>query len=198
MQICGAQSDAIKTAVRILQRGGVIVYPTETSYGVGVDGTNKKAIARLYTLKGRVKSQPLSILVSSQRMLKKYARLTSGARTLWQHLPGPLTLRLPARDAAKYVADAENAVGIRVSSHPFVRALIRAYGKPITATSANVSGRPSLYSADDIEKVFRRRKHKPDLLIDAGVLPKNSASTVVDCTGKTMRVLRQGDIKLRL
>ena len=182
------RSVAVMHAIRVLARGGVVVFPTETSYGLGADAMNPKAIARIVAVKGRDAQKALSVLMASQTMARRYAILTPGARRLWTHfLPGPLTLVLPSRDHA-------TTWGVRVSSHPFAHALVRGYGKPITATSANVSGNPPLYDPDAILRAFARRRVKPDLLIDAGVLPERPSSTVVDCTGDALRILREGAI----
>ncbi len=174
-------------SVRVLQKGGVIVYPTETSYGIGADATNKKAMQKVFRIKGRETGKPLSVLMASQRMTKEYAHLSSDALRLWKKFfPGALTIIVRGKGEAP--------VGVRVSSHPFARALVRSFGRPVTATSANRSGTPSLLDPNAIVRTFFFQQVKPDLVINAGVLPKHPASTVVDCTGKSVRILRKGPI----
>ncbi|MDO8582179.1 MAG: L-threonylcarbamoyladenylate synthase [bacterium] len=188
--------EVLKESVRLLRRGGVVVYPTETSYGIGVDSTKSGAVAKIFRIKGREEGKPLSVLMASKVMAKQYAFFSQDAERLWNaFLPGALTLRVSPKIGAKFpCARADGTVGIRVSSHPFARALVRMYGKPITATSANLANEPSLYDPKKIIAVFEKRHARPDLLIDAGLLPKRSASTVVDCIGKSVRLLRKGPI----
>ncbi len=183
------QVDCLRAACAVLANGGVVVYPTETAYGIGVDATNPTAVARVFAIKGRDDGKPLSVLMESQKMAREYAILTPAARRLWtRFLPGPLTMVVPARPNLK------KTWGIRVSAHPFAMALVRAYGKPITATSANRSGTPPLYDADEIIRIFGRRRARPDLLIHAGTLPVRTPSTVVRCTDDTIEILRKGAI----
>jgi L-threonylcarbamoyladenylate synthase len=178
----------LRAACAVLARGGIVVYPTETAYGIGADATNPTAVARVFAIKGRDDGKPLSVLMASQGMAREYAILTPVARRLWRRfLPGPLTLVIPARSVG-------GTWGIRVSSHPFAAALVRAYGRPITATSANRSGMPPLYDSGAIIRAFGRRRIQPDLLIDAGVLPHRTPSTVVSCTPTDIAVLRIGAI----
>ena len=179
----------VQEAVRVLRKGGVIAYPTETSYGLGADATNMRACARMFRIKGRAEEKRVSCLVSGQRMTRGYAIVTPVARALWRLLPGPLTLVLPDRRGG--------TMGVRVSSHPFAHALARAYGRPITATSANLAGQPALYDADAVLRVFVRRTQRPDLLIHAGRLPRRKVSTVVDCTGESVRILRKGAVSAK-
>lgn len=183
-------------SVRVLHRGGVIVYPTETSYGFGADGTKSSAVAKIFRIKGREIGKPLSVLMTGKFMARRYARLSRDAVRLWDaFLPGALTLRVtPKRGQSFPCARADGTVGIRVSSHLFATALVRSYGKPITATSANLANKPSLYDPKEIIAVFAKRRVHPDLLIDAGALPKRPASTVVDCTGTNVQLLRKGPI----
>lgn len=188
--------EVLSKSARVLHRGGVIVYPTETSYGIGADATNKKAVQKVFLIKGREKGKPLSVLMASKAMAKRYTLLSQNALLLWNaFLPGALTLRVSPKLGARFpCARADGTVGIRVSSHPFAAALVRMYGKPITATSANFSDEPSLYDPKKIIAVFSKRYQRPELLIDAGALPKRPASTVVDCTGASVRLLREGPI----
>lgn len=178
----------LRAACAVLAKGGVVVYPTETAYGIGADATNATAVARVFAIKGRDDGKPLSVLMASQKMAGAYAILTPAARRLWKRfLPGPLTLIVPSRSEA-------TTWGIRVSSHPFAMALVRAYKKPITATSANRSGTPPLYDSTAIIRAFGRRRTRPDLCIDAGVLPHRPASTVVSCVNDDIAILRMSAI----
>ncbi|MBI4281387.1 threonylcarbamoyl-AMP synthase [Candidatus Uhrbacteria bacterium] len=178
---------AIQEAVVALLRGRVVAYPTETSYGLGADATNKQAVRKVFWIKDREKARLLSVLVANKTMVRRYAKFTESAERLWDaFLPGPLTIVIPGRWGG--------TIGIRLSAHPFASALAKAIGRPMTATSANISGDPSISDAGEILSIFSGRLHKPDLLIDAGVLPSRRPSTVVDCTGERAQLLRKGPI----
>ncbi len=178
---------AVKEAVAVLLSGGVVAYPTETSYGLAADATNQDAVRRVFTIKGRERTKLLSVLVANKTMVRQYAKWTDSARRLWDaFLPGPLTMVIPGRWGG--------TIGIRYSTHPFADALVTALGRPVTATSANLSGTPSLLDPKKIRSTFFGRRLQPTLLIDAGVLPLRPPSTVVDCTGETVQLLRKGPI----
>ncbi len=179
--------DVIREAIITLLRGGVVAYPTETSYGLGADATNKRAVRKVFWIKNREEARLLSVLVANKTMVRHYAKFTESAERLWDaFLPGPLTIVIPGRWGG--------TIGIRLSAHPFASALAKAIGRPMTATSANISGEPSLCNADDISSIFAKRLHKPDVVIDAGTLPPCPPSTVVDCTRQSVRLVRKGPI----
>lgn len=180
-----------------------MVVPTETAYGLCVDATHARAVRRLVRMKKRSASKGISVFVTSEAMLQRYAVWTPIAEKLWDvFLPGPLTLVVPTRArAVRPLASPivrRGSVGVRVSPHPLVRTLVKRIGHPLTATSANVSGEGALYRADDVVASFARHRLRPDMLIDAGKLPTHKTSTVVDCTHpKSVRLLRKGAIPER-
>lgn len=181
------RAQVVRAAMAVLRRGGVIIYPTETTYGIGVDATKRRAIQKIFAIKGRPATKLLSVLMKDKRMASIYATLSPLAQKLWKRfLPGPLTLVLAGKGG--------RTVGVRVSSHPFAYALVRAFGRPITSTSVNRSGKQPLRDPKEIIRMFFLQKNAPDILIDAGVLPKRKSSTVVDCTGDSVRLLRKGAI----
>lgn len=194
--------EIVKQACQILDKGGLVIYPTETCYGLGADATNPKAICRLLEYKRRREGKPLSILVADQKQAEKYVDLNHSARNLYQRfLPGPMTVISKTKPGklALGVASELGTVGIRISSHPVAMALAKAYPKPITATSANASWNRKPYSVDDIVSPLTEiQKSKLDLILEAGQLPKREASTVVDTTLAESMVLRQGEIDLGL
>lgn len=180
-------SQVIAEALIVLRRGGVVAYPTETSYGLGVDATNQNAIEKVFAIKGRDRTKMLSVLVAHRTMAGKYAKFSQDALRLWDaFLPGPLTLVIPGRWGG--------TLGVRLSSHPLALRLVRALREPLTATSANRSGHPALRDPEAVIEEFSRFQLQPDLVIDAGILPKRRPSTVVDCTGNSVRLLRKGSI----
>lgn len=182
---------AIAAAIKILKRGGVIAYPTETTYGLGCDPRNAKAVRRIYAIKGREKKKQLLLVASSVAQVKKIAKLVGANLAFAQrYWPGPLTLVLPERKGKKEIA-------VRVSSSKFVRSLTETYGFPIVSTSANKSGKKECRSGRAIVAAFQDQKNRPDLVIDVGSLPKREASTIVR-VGEDGRVevLRSGAIKI--
>ena len=187
----------IKQAVNVLKAGGLIIYPTETVYGLGVDATNQEAVNKLLQFKARREGKPLSIAVSDEVMAKKYVKLNEQAKNLYQQfLPGPVTVVSEGRQRVAQGVESEfGTLGMRIPDYPLVIEIVRALGKPITATSANASGKPRPY---DVETIFKYTSKKQqtliDLVLDAGKLPKNPPSTVIDTTLSTPVVMRGGEV----
>ncbi len=191
----------IKEAVKVLKRGGIIVYPTETAYGLGADFLNLKAIAKIYKIKGRNFKKPLAVLVSSLAMAKRFVSFNKVSSALAKkYWPGPLTiiLNFKIQILKEFRIKNYKTLGLRISSNKLATLIVRKLGKPLTSTSANISGKLDCYSVDEIESQFEKRKYKPDLIIDAGRLPKRKASTVVKITDGQIKILRKGKIFPRL
>ncbi|MBI4238309.1 MAG: threonylcarbamoyl-AMP synthase [Deltaproteobacteria bacterium] len=184
----------IAIAVEHLRRGHVVAYPTETFYGLGVDFQNERAIKRLYELKRRDPSLPIALLVADLAMLEAcVTNIGETARTLMTRFwPGPLTLCLPASAAvSRNLTTNTGKIGVRISPHPIAAALVHAYGRPITTTSANRSGYPPSLNARHIQKYFPRGL---DCIIDGGECQSIRGSTVVDLADDTMAIVRDGAI----
>jgi len=201
MKIVDLSARALKTAVsfayEIFKQGGLVVYPTETCYGVGVDATNRQAVDRLLAYKGERGVKPIAAAVCDQSMAKKYVSLNQSALHLYRtFLPGPLTV--VSESLGKLAPQLEagaGTLGIRIPDHPLALEIIRRFGKPITATSANTSGKKPPYSLSDLRKyTSKKRLAFIDLFLDAGRLPVRPPSTVVDTTLNEPTVLRQGEI----
>ncbi len=187
----------INQAIKTLKAGGLIIYPTETCYGLGVDATNPKAVNKLLTYKTRREGKPLSIAVASQSMASNYVKLNTSAKNLYQKfLPGPLTIISKSKaKVAPRVESETKTLGVRIPDYPLILKIIKKLGKPITATSANVSYKPRPYSIKNIlDHTSKKQQSLIDLIIDAGVLPKRPPSTVVDTTLDDPLVLRQGKL----
>lgn len=204
MRIVRADHEGIEEAVRILKKGGVIVYPTETSYGIGADPLSRKAIEQVFKIKKRKSSKALTIVVSSLTMAKRYAKFDPMAlHFAKRYWPGPLTIVLDSkakkdqRIISALIATGGQEFGVRIPQNSFSRALIRAFGRPITSTSANISGEEACYSLKEILKQFERRKHQPDLVLDAGPLLRVPTSTVVRIVDGKIRIIRPGPIQPR-
>jgi len=188
--------EIIKKAVDILKAGGVIVYPTDTLYGMGVDSLNEKALTRLYLLKQRSKKMPVSLMVPNIKSVEKITgklgnELSQYIRTL---LPGKITVILPCedKDSLPYLLRGKDKkIGFRMPEHNVCAALSNAYPNPITTTSANISGSKNAFTIQDIIAQFG---DKLDLILDSGVMKKSKGSTVIDFTKDPFLVLREGEV----
>jgi L-threonylcarbamoyladenylate synthase len=179
--------DRIAEAAAALAAGQIVAFPTESSYGLGVDALSADALARLFALKGREPGKPPPLLISDENMLDQLAaRVPARARELMARFwPGPLTLVLPAHPHLPEALVSDGGVGVRVSPHPVAHALVAAFGRPVTATSANPSGTPAALRASEVFAMFGARIH----LLDGGAAPGAPPSTVV-------RVSDAGDLTI--
>ncbi len=185
----GNEERVVEKAVRILQKGGTIIFPTESSYGLGADAGNANAVRKVWAIKRQPPTKQISIIVADLQQAAKFGRLSEDAKKLAGKLmPGPLTL-VVEKQASVPSELSEKTVAFRISSHPIARALCRGLDSAVTATSANMHNRPSIYSAKEIIKQFN---NKADLIIDAGELPHNPPSTIYDLAAG--RILRHGPI----
>ena len=185
------QSNFIKKAVEVLERGGIIVYPTDTVYGIGCDLFNKKAIERIYHLKGKERKKPLSFIVPNLKDISTYAMVSDFSyRIMRRLLPGPYTFVLPAtKMVPKKIAKVnKKTIGIRIPDNKICQMLLEAFPKPIISTSANLSGADILNDPVEIDEELG---NLIDLILDSGLLGFE-ASTVVDLTGNEPIVLRPG------
>ncbi|WP_224363239.1 L-threonylcarbamoyladenylate synthase [Hyalangium versicolor] len=184
----------VTRAVEVLQRGGLIAYPTDTYYGLGCDLTSKKAIERLYQLKGRDKKKPLSFLCPDLSDVAKYAHVSNFAyRTMKGLTPGAFTFILEAtRIVPEVMMSKQKQVGIRVPDAPLARALAAQLGRPLITTSATDEEGEPLIDARDIKE---KLGHGLDLILDGGVTLMEP-STVVSLIGDSLEILRQGKGRL--
>lgn len=181
-------------AVAALRRGDVIVFPTETLYGLGADALNAAAVEKVFELKGRDPAKPIPLIVADRAMLDAIVADVSGtAETLIERFwPGPLTLVLPARKhLPRPLLNAAGGVGVRVSSQPLSQRLVKALMRPLTATSANPAGKKPARTLEEARSYFGDRV---EVYLDGGILTSKSGSTVVEVAGERARVLREGEI----
>ena len=187
---------APRRALEVLRRGGVVVYPTDTVYGVGCRIDDDASVRRIYALKGRAATDPLPVLIADPTQLDEYGTAISAfARRLAAlHWPGALTIvvRRSARVPA-LVAGGGDTIGLRVPGHALPRALIRELGVAVVGTSANSHGARSPLTA---QQVVFDLGDRVDLVIDGGRVPLGRESTVVDATVEPPRLLRQGALLL--
>lgn len=185
---------AMERAVAILRSGGIIAYPTETFYGLGVDAENREAIEKIFQVKGRDFKNPVALIMGDEEPLPRFASYVPeyGRRLIERFWPGPLTLVLRATPAVSEVLTAGSGrIGIRISSHPVARSLAKMLEKPITATSANLSGLPECIAASEVIDQIGERI---DAAVDGGITPGGLGSTILDVTGDAPVVLRAGVI----
>lgn len=185
---------SIREAARILKKGGLVAFPTETVYGLGADAFNARAAASIFKAKGRPADNPLIVHIASRRWLSRVAsRLTPEAERLAKAFwPGPLTLVLPrSARIPKEVAAGLATVAVRVPAHPAALKLLKALGRPIAAPSANSSGRPSPTRARHVEEDLGSHV---DLILDGGSCRWGVESTIVDLSGKVPLILRPGAV----
>ncbi len=186
---------AAKKAAQVLKNGGIVLFPTDTLYGLAVDVTNPKALQRLRDLKGREKKKPISVIVSGVDGISAYAQMNDAARVLAERfLPGALTLVLPATSKIPQEVTLNGSIGIRVPNDAFCLALARAFGKPYTATSANKSGRETPATIREVMLQFGHSVNEIALAIDDGDRKGRTGSTVVTMVDGVPYVLREGAI----
>lgn len=177
----------------VLRAGGVIVFPTDTVYGLGADAFNPRAVQRVYEVKRRAADLPLPLLLGNVSQVCTVAEAISGfaqfmAERFW---PGGLTIVLPKRASLPSYLGMGATVAVRVPKHPVSLALISRLGRPLVGTSANISGQPSVLTAGEARQQLGR---EVDLIIDGGKCPGGRESTVVDGTGEVPVVVRHGII----
>lgn len=193
--------DAIDTSARIravsaLQEGGVILYPTDTVYGLGADATNAEAVHVVQKIKGRDNAKSFLVMVSNIEMLEKYAHMNTLARTLARtFLPGPLTLVLKARDMTLApVVRRDMSVGFRIPDNETCLTLVQALGKPIVSTSANRSGSTQPHTLDEILAQLGKEANDIKVVLEDGPSKTSLPSTIIDARGKNAALLREGAI----
>ena len=191
------ESQKIDLISRVLHTDGVVVYPTETFYGLGANCFSEKAVARIYRLKKRERTKPLSVIVSSMDMVKE---ITSERPELFylisdQFWPGPLTIVMKAsKEFPDYVTGPSKTIGIRWPDQKWLNALVHKTGFPVTATSANVSGKKEVASAKKAIEIFEGHV---DLVVDGGKTKGDLPSTVISLVSGKPKILREGALSLK-
>jgi L-threonylcarbamoyladenylate synthase len=184
---------ALQQILSFLRAGGVIAFPTDTSYGLGADPFNESAVRRIFEIKGRAETKPILVLVNSIEMANSIGRLSQTALDLAKRFwPGPLTMIVPAHASVPLAVTAgTGSVGIRWAGTVFTQRLLDLFERPITATSANRSGMPSAVSITELREQLGE---SVELLVDGGELPARGGSTLLDMTQIPARLLREGPI----
>jgi len=187
------EKELIKLAVDVLKSDGLVLYPTDTLYGIAANALSKKAVLEVYKTKGRTLKKPLSIAFHSLLQAKKYVKFNSLASKLAKKfLPGPLTIILPMKHKFPKELTGSKNVGIRIPDNKIALKLIKECKFPITATSANISGDKDPITAED---GIMQIGDKVDLILDGGKCKLKKPSTVVEVLNKKIKILREGYIK---
>ena len=198
-------ADAMLDAAAHLKAGDLVAFPTETVYGLGADASNSKAVARVYSVKGRPNDHPLIIHIASIERMGDWARevpeyAIALARSFW---PGPMTLILKRSElAGDFITGGQDSVGVRVPDHVVALALLEAFeragGKGVAAPSANRFGHVSPTTAIAVIEELGDYLSKDDLVLDGGACAVGVESTIIDCTGAAPSVLRPGAISVSM
>jgi len=187
------EESGLKKAVEILQKGGVVVFPTDTLYGVGCRMDDKDAVKRVYKIKKRSSQKPTLVLVSSVSMAKRYVKINNiGQKLIKKFWPGPLTIIFQAKNnVPKEIQGEGQALGVRYPDYPPLLKIIKKIGVPILAPSANFQGEHPPKKFKDLDEKFIKMV---DFVIK-GECKIGKESTIVDCTKTPPKVLREGAIK---
>jgi len=183
----------IDRGIAVLKQGGLVAFPTDTVYGLGACADNESAVARVYQVKARPRNMALPLLLADISQISDVAYPVPPVAWLLvnKFLPGALTLVIAKSDSVlDIVTGGGSTVAVRIPDHPIPVALARDVG-PIVGTSANLSGKPSALTSDEVS---RQLSDKIDLVIDGGRCPGGKESTIVDVTGEKPRILREGAI----
>lgn len=191
MKIVKNNESGIKKAAMVLKSGGIVIYPTDTAYAIGGIYNDKKVIRQILQIKGRT-DEKFTIICSSLSQVKKYFKFNVlKSKIATKYWPGPLSIVV----STKYA--------VRVPKNKTAQRLAKLTGRPLIATSANISGAKTIYSSQEIIKQFIKKKshrdlmrEKPDLMINAGKLPFNKTSTIVKITKKGVKLVRPGAVKI--
>lgn len=195
----GNSGEIIKKALKFIKEGKVLVCPTDTVYGLVADATNKKAVERLFRIKKRKTGKPIPIFVKDVKMAREVALIDKKQerflKKVWSGKTTAVFKRTRPRQCSglrgKIYGVDKKTIGLRIPNYKLVNILLKKINHPLTGTSANISGMPASTKIKEVVRQFRNENHQPDLLIDAGNLPRSRPSTVVDLTGKKPKILRK-------
>lgn len=189
----------IRQALGVILAGGIVAYPTDTAYGLAVDATNEEAIGKIFVIKRRTQ-KPLPVLVSGILMAKKYVEVDENDLELFRkYWPGAVTFILKSKKILPTSLTLNlPSIAIRHVDQPIAQALVRELDRPITCTSANISGAGVLFSGQEVARHFEIQPMQPDLILDAGEFPNSPPSTIVDLTVHPPNITRQGKVKFKI
>lgn len=192
---------SIRLAAKIIKQGGVVIYPTDTIYGIGASALSREAIGKVYKIKKRPENKPLSIVIRDIKMAQKYCVIGDLRLEIFKAVfPGPFTLIFPAKPIGydKILTAHKKTISVRIPDCKVTKFLSKELEITFTATSANISGMPGSGDISQVLKQFENNKKNGlfaggliDLVLDAGILPKKNPSTIIDLTGKNPKIIRK-------
>jgi len=190
-------NEVLKQTVKIILAGGLVVFPSDTVYILAVDPTSEIGVKKLLEFKNRWTGKAISVAVLNKEMALEYVNLNENGQNIYSSLlPGPFTVVSDGKHKVVKGIEAENGtLGIRIPDNKYIHDLVELVGGPVTATSANLSGRTPNYSVQSfLRPLSNKKKEMIDLIVDGGKLPKNKPSTVIDATESEIKILRRGDL----
>ncbi|KKT15741.1 MAG: hypothetical protein UV98_C0045G0009 [Parcubacteria group bacterium GW2011_GWB1_43_6] len=184
MMVLKIKDQKVDELAKLIKKGGVVVCPTDTVYGLICDAKNKKAVTRIYLIKKRTKNKPLPVFVRNIAMAKTLVKIDKDQEGFLKKVwPGAVTVILKSKNR-------QGTIGIRIPNHKFVLNLVKRAG-PLAETSANISGQPSTTKIREVLRYFKGRKYQPDLVLNAGDLKPANPSQIIDLTGLEPVILRK-------
>lgn len=188
--------EELKKCIETINKGGLVIFPTETVYGIGANAYNEEAVRKIYEVKMRPDEKPLSIMVSSIDEISKYAIISNEIeeKIIKKYMPGPITIVLKKKPGVfDYISSGKDTIGIRIPDNEIILKILKEAKLPIVAPSANISGKPSGIILNEILKDF---DGKVDICIDGGKAKLSEPSTIVKVVDNKPVILRQGRIKI--
>lgn len=192
------KDDELDEVVDIIKRDGIVVFPTETVYGIGGNALSENVIKNIYNIKKRPQEKALNILVKNKEEIKKYAYISNELEEeiIDKFMPGPITIILKKRKSQipDLLTGNNDTIGIRIPDNDIVKKILEKCNLPIAAPSANISGKPSSIKLEDIKQDF---DGKVDAFIDGGKCKQNISSTIVKVIDGNIKILREGIISIK-
>lgn len=187
---------AIEKAVEVIKYGGIVACPTDTTYGLIADATNEEAVSRLFKIKKRPITKAIPVIINNIELAKKIAfideKMANVLNMVW---PGAVTVILQYKfKLPELITAGAKTVALRIPDYKLIYFLTESIGKPLTATSANVSGQQPAYSAKEVINQFDHAEYQPNLILDAGILKHSKPSTILDLSDREPKIRRVGPV----
>ncbi len=192
MEVIKENKKNIKIIVTALKKGAVLVLPTDTVYGLVCDATNIKALERIFLIKKRSKLKPLLVFTNSITSTKRIAEVNKHQEALIKDKwPGRTTMILIAKNGLSSLVQKDRTIGVRVPKYEFLNLILKYFKKPLAQTSANISDNPAETNIERVIEQFLNKKNQPDIIVDAGNLPKAKPSTIINIIKDNIKIIRK-------
>jgi len=186
------RTDDLAEVIRGLKEWKVVAFPTDTVYGLLADATNEEAVKRVFQIKGREQEKSLPVFIKDIEMAKELAHVSKEQEEFLKEVwPGKVTVVLESKHKLPKELEMDGKIALRAPDYKLVNIILEKLNRPVTGTSANVSGQPSCSSAQEVAAQFEKREYQPDFVLDAGKLPDSNPSTVIDITKEKHTTLRK-------